>query len=220
MKRTILGVAAFIFSIAGAHGQALNAPSSSTDAFTPAYISSLLDELGITNAVQRFENEEVIIAAQAPNGLRFLMVFYACNPEDKNSCLGLNLRAGWRRAEGYAKGAVHDFGAMYPFAKSYVSGEGAVLSRYLTADYGVAKGNIAVNVGVFINFAQNFASYLSAVPAAEADRGVSASLTPDVSRRLLSAAGVEAGHEALIAANFADHVNDAPPAPSLKIENR
>src|SRR3546814_13424832 len=59
---------------------------------------------------------------------------------------------------GRAAAAIADFNRRYSFAKAFIAEDGRpALQRYLTADYGFLRGNLAVNLLVFANQAERFA---------------------------------------------------------------
>jgi hypothetical protein len=55
--------------------------------------------------------------------------------------------------------AIASFNQRYSFGKAFVAADGRpALQRYLTADYGFIRGNLAVNLLVFANQAEQFAT--------------------------------------------------------------
>ena len=54
---------------------------------------------------------------------------------------------------------IHQFSLRYAFSRAFVTRDGRpALQRYLTADYGFIRGNLAVNLLVFANHSERFAS--------------------------------------------------------------
>jgi hypothetical protein len=73
------------------------------------------------------------------------------------------MQSTWPRPAGAAPerlaAAVAAFNQRYSFAKAFVAADGRpALQRYLTADYGFVRGNLAVNLLVFANQAERFAA--------------------------------------------------------------
>ena len=55
--------------------------------------------------------------------------------------------------------AIQQFNRRYAFSRAFLTADGrAALQRYLTADYGFIRGDLAVNLLVFANQAQRFAT--------------------------------------------------------------
>ena len=97
-----------------------------------------------------------------PNNRKATLVFGACNA-DGSACKSLSIQSHWTRIansppERTAK-AVEAFNQRYSFGKAFVAADGRpALQRYLTADYGFVRGNLAVNLLVFANQAERFGS--------------------------------------------------------------
>jgi hypothetical protein len=95
-----------------------------------------------------------------PNTRKATLVFGACNA-DGSACKSLSIQSHWTRIansppERTAK-AVEGFNQRYSFGKAFVAADGRpALQRYLTADYGFVRGNLAVNLLVFANQAERF----------------------------------------------------------------
>jgi hypothetical protein len=85
-----------------------------------------------------------------------------CDPEGA-ACKALSMQSYWtpiansppeRTAD-----AIAAFNQRYSFAKAFVGTDGRpALQRYLTADYGFIRGNLAVNFLVFASQADQFAT--------------------------------------------------------------
>jgi hypothetical protein len=79
-----------------------------------------------------------------------------------NACKALGIQSYWPKIAGAppertAK-AIERFNQRFSFAKAYVAADGRpALQRYLTADYGFVRGNLAVNLLVFASQAELFA---------------------------------------------------------------
>ena len=97
-----------------------------------------------------------------PNNRKATLIFGACNA-DGSACKSLGIQSYWTRIasappEQVSK-AVEGFNQRYSFGKAFVAADGRpALQRYLTGDYGFVRGNLAVNLLVFANQAERFAS--------------------------------------------------------------
>ena len=96
-----------------------------------------------------------------PNNRKAVLIFGSCNA-DASACKALSIQSFWTRIanappERTAK-AIEQFNQRYSFAKAFLAEDGRpALQRYLTADYGYVRGNLAVNLLVFANQAERFA---------------------------------------------------------------
>jgi hypothetical protein len=99
------------------------------------------------------------LAVTFPNNRRAVVTFGSCSAA--GACKALAIQSVWPRpasavAERTAQ-AVAGFNQRYSFAKAFVLADGRpALQRYLTADYGFVRGNLAVNLLVFANQAERF----------------------------------------------------------------
>ncbi|HWH22658.1 MAG TPA: YbjN domain-containing protein [Allosphingosinicella sp.] len=96
-----------------------------------------------------------------PNRRKAVLTFGACNA-DRSACKSLNMQSNWMRIANSTPertaAAVQRFNQRYSFGKAYVSADGRPgMQRYLTADYGYIRGNLAVNLLVFANQVDRFA---------------------------------------------------------------
>ncbi len=96
------------------------------------------------------------------NGRKAVLTLSACDPQG-SACKGLSIQSYWTRianspAERTAN-AIGSFNQRYAFAKAFIADDGRpALQRYLTADYGFIRGNLAVNLLVFSRQADQFAT--------------------------------------------------------------
>ena len=94
------------------------------------------------------------------NNRKAILMMSACAD---GGCKALSIQSYWTPIansppERTAR-AIDDFNERYAFAKAYVAPDGRpALQRYLTADYGFVRGNLAVNLLVFSRQADQFAS--------------------------------------------------------------
>ena len=102
------------------------------------------------------------LAVTFPNDRKALLALSACDSAG-NACKALSIQSYWTKIanappEQTAR-AIEGFNQRYSFAKAFVATDGRpALQRYLTADYGFVRGNLAVNLLVFANQAERFAS--------------------------------------------------------------
>lgn len=94
------------------------------------------------------------------NGRRATLVMSSCDPA--GLCKALSIQSFWTPLAGIepakAAAAIETFNQRYAFAKAFLAIDGRpALQRYLTADYGFVRGNLAVNLLVFSNQADSFA---------------------------------------------------------------
>ena len=102
------------------------------------------------------------IAVTFPNERKATLALSACD-SGGNACKALSIQSYWTKIanappEQTAR-AIEGFNQRYSFAKAFVAPDGRpALQRYLTADYGFVRGNLAVNLLVFANQAERFAT--------------------------------------------------------------
>ena len=125
--------------------------------FTHQEVQALLSEMGINSQIG--ENGEIF--ATTPAGYKFFVFVTACDSPGFN-CRGLELFSFYDVGAGNASIVkANTFNASYPFAKAYAMNQGGMaLSRYLTADDGIARGNIAVNIVVYLRMAEKYGEYI------------------------------------------------------------
>jgi hypothetical protein len=97
-----------------------------------------------------------------PNGRKAILTMSSCDPAG-TACKALGIVSYWTRIanappERTAR-AIGQFNQRYSFAKAFIAPDGRpALQRYLTADYGFVRGNLAVNLLVFSSQADLFAA--------------------------------------------------------------
>lgn len=102
-----------------------------------------------------------VILVNFPNDRRAVLVLSACNA-DGSACKALSIQSYWTRIANApterTAAEVAAFNRRLAFAKAFVAEDGRpTLQRYLTADYGFVRGNLAVNLLVFSTQAERFA---------------------------------------------------------------
>jgi len=96
------------------------------------------------------------------NGRKAMLVMSACDPQG-SACKAMSLQSYWTRIANSPPAktaqAIEDFNRRYSFAKAFVAVDGRpALQRYVTADYGFVRGNLAVNLLVFASQSDQFAT--------------------------------------------------------------
>ncbi len=129
--------------------------------FNYAHVESVLTQIGA-----RFERRgsatRPLLQVTFPNNRRGAIVFGSCEQQGA-ACKSISIQAIWPRPTGVAAaripGAIQAFNQRYAFSRGYLTSDGRpALQRYLTADYGFIRGNLAVNLLVFANQADRFAA--------------------------------------------------------------
>lgn len=97
-----------------------------------------------------------------PNNRRAAIVFGNCDRAGA-ACKAISIQAIWSRPPGPAAArlpqAIQTFNQRYAFARAYLLADGRpAMHRYLTADYGFIRGDLAVNLLVFANQSERFAA--------------------------------------------------------------
>jgi hypothetical protein len=93
------------------------------------------------------------LAVTLPNNRKAVLSFVGCNA-GASACKAVSIQATWPKVAGatpdqIARG-LEEFNRSHSFAKTYSLADGrVVLQRYLTADYGFIRGDLAVNLLVF-----------------------------------------------------------------------
>ena len=96
-----------------------------------------------------------------PNNRRATLLMSSC--DTAGACKALSIQSFWTRIansppERTAQ-AIASFNQRFSFAKAFVAPDGRpALQRYLTADYGFIRGDLAVNLLVFASQSEQFAT--------------------------------------------------------------
>lgn len=120
------------------------------------------------------------------NGRRAAILFGSCLG---TSCRAISIQAVWNAPPGATAAqlatAVAGFNQRYAFSRAFVAADGRPsLQRYLTADYGFIRGNLAVNLIVFAGQIDRFVTEViqapqqAAPPAAPAPAPTAATPAP------------------------------------------
>jgi|GEM_PF-1619552 len=134
-----------------------------------ATVEAVLTQIGA-----RFERrgtaDRPILAVTFANGRRGAILFSSCERQGA-VCKAVSIQAVWNRPAnapaGRLEAAIQSFNQRYAFARAFLTADGKpALQRYLTADYGIIRGNLAVNLLVFSNQVDRFvAEVLRPAPA-------------------------------------------------------
>ena len=127
--------------------------------FSFATVEPVLAQIGA-----RFERagnaEQPALTVTFANGRRAAILFGSCQG---TTCRAISIQAVWNAPAGsdaaQLAAAVAAFNHRYAFSRALVAADGRpTLQRYLTADYGFVRGNLAVNLIVFAGQIDRFAS--------------------------------------------------------------
>lgn len=152
-----LAAGALTLGVSSAGAQQLSmvsAPRTIMNNFDAAALGPVLAEMGASYEVAQVGGQTVLVVS-VPGGVRFVATPVACSGADGSNCTGLNLIALYQ-TKAPAR-TVEAFNYRYAFSSAGRDNDGyAYLSRYITADFGIPRGNIAVNVAVFVVHAIEF----------------------------------------------------------------
>lgn len=120
--------------------------------FNYATVESVLDEIGARHERRGTVGRPSLLVT-FPGGRRAAIVFGTCSA-DGAVCRAISLQSGWERPTGAtterAAAALLAFNQRYAFSRAFMLPNGNLaLQRYLTADYGFVRGNLAVNLLAF-----------------------------------------------------------------------
>jgi hypothetical protein len=137
--------------------------------FNYATVESVLTQVG-ARFVRQGTADRPALAVTFPNNRRAAIIFGSCERQGA-ACKAISIQAVWPRPAGAAgvalPGAIQSFNQRYAFARAFLTSDGRpALQRYLTADYGFIRGNLAVNLLVFANQSDRFAAEVLRTPAA------------------------------------------------------
>jgi hypothetical protein len=129
--------------------------------FNYATVESVLTAIG-ARFVRRGTVDRPALDVTFPNNRRAGILFGNCERQGA-ACKAISIQALWTAPAGPAAArlpaAIQAFNQRYAFSRAYVTADGRPgLQRYLTADYGFIRGNLAVNLLVFANQEERFAA--------------------------------------------------------------
>lgn len=163
-------IACFALLVAGSAASAQVAPARWNPAapenrqllptFNYSTVESVLGGIG-ARFERRGNAERPALSVTFPNNRRAAIVFGSCERQG-TACKALSIQSVWNRpaaipADQLASN-IQRFNQRYAFSRAFLTADGRpALQRYLTADYGFVRGNLAVNLLVFANQAERFA---------------------------------------------------------------
>ena len=127
--------------------------------FNYGTVESVLTAIGARFA-RRGTPDRPALDITFPNNRRAAILFGNCE-RGGAVCKAISIQALWNRPAGPAgaalPAAIQGFNQRYAFSRAYLTADGRpALQRYLTADYGFIRGNLAVNLLVFANQSERF----------------------------------------------------------------
>lgn len=130
-------------------------------AFTAANVETVLSAIGARHQRRGSAREPVLLVTFA-NNRKAVLSLGGCNA-DASACKSLSMQANWTRIANATPAqtavAIQRFNQRYSFGKAFMMEDGRPgMQRYLTADYGFVRGNLAVNLLVFANQVNRFAT--------------------------------------------------------------
>jgi len=123
-----------------------------------ATVEAVLTQIGAR--FERRGTDRPVLMATFANGRRAAILFGSCERAGA-ACKAISIQAVWNRPAnappGRLESAIQGFNQRYAFARAFMTADGKpALQRYLTADYGIIRGNLAVNLLVFANQVDRF----------------------------------------------------------------
>ena len=129
--------------------------------FNYATVETVLNAIG-AQSQRRGTPDRPALAVTFANNRRAAILFGSCERQGA-ACKAISIQAVWTRpanvpAERIAAN-VQQFNRRYAFARAFLTADGRpALQRYLTADFGIIRGNLAVNLLVFASQSERFAA--------------------------------------------------------------
>jgi hypothetical protein len=137
--------------------------------FNYATVELVLNQIG-ARYERRGPADRPAIAVTFANGRNAAIVFGSCERQGA-ACKALSIQAVWARPAAITPerlaASIQGFNQRYAFSRASLTPDGrAVMQRYLTADYGFIRGNLAVNLLVFATQSERFQAEVLTPPAA------------------------------------------------------
>ena len=129
--------------------------------FNYSTVESVLTGIG-ARSERRGTADRPALAVTFANNRRAAILFGSCERQGA-ICKAISIQAVWTRPASVTPerlaANIQQFNRRYAFARAFLSSDGRpVLQRYLTADYGFVRGNLAVNLLVFATQQERFAA--------------------------------------------------------------
>ncbi len=129
--------------------------------FNYATVEGVLAGIG-ARSERRGTADRPALAVTFANNRRAAIIFGSCERQGA-ACKAISIQAVWTPpanvpADRLAAN-IQRFNQRYAFSRAFLTADGRpALQRYLTADYGFIRGNLAVNLLVFANQTERFAA--------------------------------------------------------------
>ncbi|VAW08328.1 hypothetical protein MNBD_ALPHA05-1279 [hydrothermal vent metagenome] len=135
-------------------------PTTLISDFDVQSVGPILDELGVVWRAVATEGGGAAIVANAGGALNFYMQPSACRVNGTSKCIGVLIFSPY---EGDANSqTVRAFNDRYPFTRTALNGsDGAFITRYEIADFGIPRGNVAASLLNFFTLASRFHAELA-----------------------------------------------------------
>ena len=124
-------------------------------------VESVLTAIG-ARSERRGDAGRPALAVTFANNRRAAILFGSCE-RGGAVCKAISIQAVWTAPDNVPAdrlaGNIQRFNQRYAFARAFMTADGRpALQRYLTADYGFVRGNLAVNLLVFATQQERFAA--------------------------------------------------------------
>jgi hypothetical protein len=128
--------------------------------FSYATVEPVLTAIGARFQRSTQAGKPALLAVFA-NNRRATLIFSSCDAA--GACKALSIQSFWTRIANSppekTSQAIASFNQRYSFGKAFIAADGRpAMQRYLTADYGFIRGDLAVNLLVFASQADQFAN--------------------------------------------------------------
>jgi hypothetical protein len=130
--------------------------------FNYATVESVLGSIRARSQRSGTTPARPLIVATFPNNRRAVVSLLSCTA-DGSACKALGMQSSWAPPANVPRAqlaeAIERFNQRYSFSKAYITPQGRpALQRYLTADFGFIRGDLAINMLVFAEQAERFAN--------------------------------------------------------------
>lgn len=130
-------------------------------AFNYANVENVLSAIGARYQRSGSAAKPTLLVTFA-NNRKAVLTLGACNGNG-SACKSLSMQSNWTKIANSppatTAAAIQRFNQRYSFGKAFLTTEGQPgMQRYITADYGIVRGNLAVNLLVFANQVNRFAT--------------------------------------------------------------
>lgn len=130
--------------------------------FSIATVEPVLRGIGARSQRAALDPAKPSLMVTFANGRKAVLQMSACE-QNGAVCKALSIQSTWTRIakspQDKVVRAIDGFNQRYSFGKASTTADGRpLLQRYLTADYGFVRGNLAVNLLVFASQADRFAT--------------------------------------------------------------